>query len=124
MFQTQTKPSTKVLPIMLKTLDDLLDTTRRLRRDYKNENTEYISFVARLISQPDQDLVFTDETGVLRYNHPVERFRGPLVQNSYYQCLCTLKTEDKIFKLVIANMKEVDGNVLTTHLARVAEIGL
>ena len=110
--------STKILPITLKMLDSILETSERLRKSYKNNNFEYLLFVARLVSMGDS-LVFSDGTRVLNYEPRINQTGLKLMPNIYYQCLCCLKSMDRSFRMDIINLSPVDGNFITMHMARV-----
>ena len=118
MQDEKTYTTTKILPITINMLDSILETSKQLRKIYKNVNFEYFCFVARLIST-DQALVFTDETGFLRYELRYNQGSLKPKSNYYYECLCSLKTMDKSFQIDLINLRPVDGNFITLHAMRV-----
>lgn len=73
--------------------------------------------MGRLVALGDV-MVFSDETAIFRYDLGISQTGLKLVTNQYYECLCTIKSLDKQFKIKIANLQPVEGNVITIHTSR------
>jgi hypothetical protein len=63
--------------------------------------------------------LFSDETGVFEYEVRKIFSTGEIKVGHYYECLCKLTLMNASWVPDILNLKPIEGNLITAHIAKV-----
>lgn len=119
-MQTDSEVQTnrKIMHITLHELDSMIRNKSFFKVTHRNSTFHYVCFVARLAINLEE-FVFNDGTGILTYDSLRLVNKNYAQSGHYYECLCVLKSMDTSFKAEILNLREVEGNFITTHFMRI-----